>query len=552
MIVHQPLRILAIASIPGEAPPTWPLITEAMDHVRIDATTGVPDDLDGYDAVISIGAPSSRADSGKLLSHAERGAVWLVLAAGQEQKLPEEFGVQPGPVGPQTELRVMFTDGANPLGARLPDAVYAQGIYQPLEIHAGETETVLYVDYHYQHSSLLTIRGCGRGHLACTTLQDFGPLLIRRALYRLLRQCQGLAPAPERSLGIGILGYAPSVGRLHGIAAERTHGLHLVAACDLDQRRLDQAKIDFPGIVAYGKAAEMANDPAVDLVIVATAPNSHAALSIQMLEAGRHVLCEKPLALNAAESQAMRQAALANQMHLSCHQNRRWDPDFLAISQALADNLIGQPFYLETFVGGFHHPCGYWHSHAPVSGGTAYDWGAHYLDWIVGLLPEPVESVVGTRHKRVWHDVTNADQERIQIRFTDGREAEFIHSDIAATRKPKWYVLGTTGAIVGHWRDISAVKADPLYYYSWDDIPATEMMPALTLHRRIPGGSIEATQMVLPERDPHAFHANLADHLLWGEPLAAPLTDSMKVVAILEAAAASMAAGGKPEAVDGG
>ena len=552
MIVHPELRILVVTAAQGVDALNWSLITEGMDHVRVDAEAGVPADLDGYHAVISVGTPSSGADNGKLLAHVQRGAAWLVLAGGREQRLPEEFGVQPGPLGPRTELRVLFTDRANPLGARLPDAVYAQGLYQPLLVENDATETVLYVDYLYQHSSALTVRGCGSGHLVCTTLQDFGPALIRRTLYRLLRQCQGQAPAPEHSLGIGILGYAPSVGRLHGIAAEHTQGLHLVAACDLDQGRLDQAKIDFPALATYGEAAEMAANPAVDLVIIATAPNSHAALSVQMLQAGTHVLCEKPLALNPAESQAMREAALANQKHLSCHQNRRWDPDFLAISQALAENVIGEPFYLETFVGGFHHPCGYWHSHAPVSGGTSYDWGAHYLDWIVGLFPSPIESVVGTRHKRVWHDVTNADQERIQIRFADGREAEFIHSDIAATRKPKWYVLGTSGALVGHWRDVSAVSVDPLYYYAKDDIPATEMMPELILHRRLSSGSVEATQLVLPERDPYAFHANLADHLLWGEPLAAPLNDSMKVVAILEAAAKSMAAGGTIEAVNGG
>jgi hypothetical protein len=53
--------------------------------------------------------------------------------------------------------------------------------------------------------------------------------------------------------------------------------------------------------------------------------------------------------------------------------------------------------------------------------------------------------------------------------------------------------------------------------------------------------------MVLPARDPFGFHRNLADHLLSGEPLAAPLEDSVRVVVILEAAARSMARGGAPE-----
>ena len=136
--------------------------------------------------------------------------------------------------------------------------------------------------------------------------------------------------------------------------------------------------------------------------------------------------------------------------------------------------------------------------------------------------------------------MTNGDQERIQIRFGDGREAEFIHSDIAAVRKPKWYVLGTSGAIHGDWRDITAFNTDPVHYFSKNDIPATEMMPAINVYRRCPNGDVEQIKPVLPERNPLSFHYNLADHLLWGEPLAAPLADSVKVVSILEAAARSM------------
>ena len=98
-----------------------------------------------------------------------------------------------------------------------------------------------------------------------------------------------------------------------------------------------------------------------------------------------------------------------------------------------------------------------------------------------------------------------------------------MHSDIAAVRKPKWYLLGTTGAILGEWKDLTAIDVDPLHYFSTTDIPATEMMPDITLFKRRSSGVVEPTRAALPERNPLAFHFNLADHLLWGEPLAAPL-----------------------------
>ena len=82
-------------------------------------------------------------------------------------------------------------------------------------------------------------------------------------------------------------------------------------------------------------------------------------------------------------------------------------------------------------------------------------------------------------------------------------------------------------------------------------IPATEMVPDLTLHRRHHSGQIVAQKLALPKREHYLFHRNLADHLLTGEPIVAPLEDSVRVVEILEAAARSAAKGGTLEVLDG-
>ena len=78
------------------------------------------------------------------------------------------------------------------------------------------------------------------------------------------------------------------------------------------------------------------------------------------------------------------------------------------------------------------------------------------------------------------------------------------------------------------------------------------MTPDLTVHCRHENGDLISLKPAIPERRPYQFHSNLADHLLWGEPIAAPLDDSVKVVRILEAAARSMANGGKWEGLHDG
>ena len=548
---HPHISILLVTSARDGALQSFPRVLQDITHVRIHVQKQVPEDMSPFDvAVTDVDTLAEAPDVVRRLTRfVQSGGGWLALPALSEKTLPDVFGTRTGPVGPSSELRVLFDDRNHPMAERLPDAVYVQGRYHPLEIVDERAQTILYADWHYRHSPVLVQCPAGEGLTACMTLQDFDHPFLRQILYRVLRRLSG-QPFADQTLGLGILGYAPSVGQLHGMGAEATPGLALRAVCDLDPGRLQKAREDFPGVTTCSDAKQLAENPDIDLVIVATAPNIHAPLAIDQMRAGKHVVCEKPLAMNRKETDALIETAENQGVHLSCHQNRRWDVDYLAIRKALAEGQIGDLFYLETFVGGFSHPCGYWHSHAPVSGGTAYDWGGHYLDWIVSLIPERVTAVLGTRHKRVWHDVTNADQERILIRFEDGREAEFLHSDIAATRKPKWYLLGTSGAIVGHWQDVTTYAIDPVLYFHPHEIPATEMPPRLTLLKRRSTGRIATQQLPVPVREDFGFHRNLADHLLVGEPIIAPLRDSVKVVAILEAAANSAARGGTLEVLD--
>jgi len=76
------------------------------------------------------------------------------------------------------------------------------------------------------------------------------------------------------------------------------------------------------------------------------------------------------------------------------------------------------------------------------------------------------------------------------------------------------------------------------------------MTPHLHLFRRRPSGEILLQHLALPKREPYPFHRNLADYLLTGEPLTAPLIESVRVVAVLEAAARSAARGGAIEVLD--
>jgi len=548
----EPVRVLFLAG--KEAHPVEPLrgYLNAVHHLQVEfrPTSRLPSNLGDSRVIVLVNPPSlSPADQERLRTFVGEGGGCLGLAGPPMESLPALFGARVGHPGPSMELRLNFPDPEHPIAQRLPPELYLRDRFQPLEASDEKSHPALVTMWHYQRVAVALLREEGKGKAGCTTLQAYKDPLFQQIVYRLIRHLAGVRELPP--LRVAILGYGPhgAMGCLHGRAAQEVPGLKLRAFCDLSPERLSQCREDFPGCKTYRTASELAHDSEVDVVIIATPPNTHAALALELLRAGKHVVCEKPMCLTTEEAEAMIQAAEENGRLLSCYQNRRWDADYLAIRQALEEGLVGEPFYLETFVGDFNHPCHYWHSHRPISGDAVYDWGAHYVDWMLNLFPGSIASVIGTLHKRVWRDVTNADQVRVQIRFADGREAEFLHSNVAALRKPKWYLLGTEGAIVSQWNELPVHQLDPITYFREEKIPVTETPPLLTLRRRDPRGSMVVQQLPLVKPRRFPYHLNLADHLLTGEPLAVSAHSAARVVAVLEAATRSAEKGGNPESL---
>jgi scyllo-inositol 2-dehydrogenase (NADP+) len=189
------------------------------------------------------------------------------------------------------------------------------------------------------------------------------------------------------------------------------------------------------------------------------------------------------------------------------------------LRSAITSGAIGDVYQFDTFVGGYSRPCDYWHSDAAVSGGAIFDWGSHFIDQILNVITDDVAHVSGQNHKRVWTHATNADHAQVTITFATGKQATFIHSDLAAARKPKFYVLGTAGAIVGDW--------NPLAEPAVADLPAI-----LTLHRE----NAAAERIELEPVAEYEFHRSIVAHLASGAPMAVNAVQSRNVVAIMQAA----------------
>ena len=333
---------------------------------------------------------------------------------------------------------------------------------------------------------------------------------------------------PSSNIRVGLLAYG-AIGHEHNLAVQATDGLILAAVCDTNPERIAAALELAPDAATFDDASAMLDSGTIDLVVISTPPDSHYSWAKAALERGIHVILEKPMALTTEQCDELMALADTRGLLLVVYQNRRFDRDFVTLAALISSGAIGDVFQYDSFVGGYSKPCSYWHSDAAVSGGAIFDWGSHFLDQVLAVMPGEVAPVSGVNHKRQWTHVTNADHAQVTITFSDGTQATFVNSDLAAARKPKFYVLGTTGAIVGDW--------DPQAEPAVADLPAL-----LTLHRA--DGSSE--RVPLDDVSANAFHTSVVEFLVSGVPMGIRSTQSRDVVALMQAAEASALNNGLP------
>jgi predicted dehydrogenase len=455
--------------------------------------------------------------------------------------LVEAAGIVPGTVTPEHEIRLRPGADSAAVTARIDGDVIVTDRWLAVDKVRDDVQVLAAAMAGLGEHAVMTWRpGTGVGVLSVgsrpATLAD---PRYRRLVHRWLRHVLGVADG--RPVRVGVLGYG-AIGHEHNEAIAAVDGLVLAGVCDKNPARVDAARSLAPEVTAYADGADLVASDDIDLVVVSTPPSSHAAWALRALQQGKHVVVEKPFCLTTAEADSMLAAARESGRVLAVYQNRRWDADYLTLKRLVQSGAIGDVFHYESFVGSFAHPCNYWHSDEDVSGGAIYDWGSHYLDWVLDLFPQPVEHVTGAVHKRVWHDVTNADHSRVTVRFADGLEADFVHSDLAAAMKPKWYVLGTAGAVVGSWRSERVVSRSSVGNLVEDPLAASESPAVLTLHA--PDGSV--TSVATPPAPRQPFHRELAERILSGAPMSVTPEGSRRNIAVMEAATISARDGGRP------
>jgi 1,5-anhydro-D-fructose reductase (1,5-anhydro-D-mannitol-forming) len=244
----------------------------------------------------------------------------------------------------------------------------------------------------------------------------------------------------------GIIGCGSIAAGSFAPSLLKSEHAELVAVCRRDHGKAQKFAAQFGGCAAYASAAELTADEQVDAVVVATPTDTHAEFSVLAAQQGKHVLCEKPMARNAAECRQIVEACVEAGVGLAVAYRRRLFPQVLRAQKLIADGAIGRMVCVRTHYSGWMSggPEN-WRTH-PVIGGAMMEMAVHRLEVLLNFAGQPTE--VSALVETVEHDWPVDDTDALLMRFAGGHIG--VHSTILTSppRRDQAIIDGTEGRVI--------------------------------------------------------------------------------------------------------
>lgn len=239
-----------------------------------------------------------------------------------------------------------------------------------------------------------------------------------------------------KKINFAIIGFG-FMGHEHMSMLKTIEGANLLGVSDIDVEQLDDAD---EGLIRYKSNEALLSDPEVDVVIISANNNRHCELVVQAAKAGKHIICEKPVAMTLEELDTMLEATDKYGVKFTVHHQRRLDKDYRIIKDIFDKEMLGDVYLLKNSLYGFNGNMHDWHVLISEGGGMLYDWGVHLIDQILWMMPQ-------AKIKSIYADVRNVintevdDYFKILLRFDNNVTAEIELGTYLLTDKnhDKWF-----------------------------------------------------------------------------------------------------------------
>lgn len=233
----------------------------------------------------------------------------------------------------------------------------------------------------------------------------------------------------------GIIGFG-FMGHIHEkMLTKRLDGTEVKAICDIIPERMDDAVT--PDVLKFTSVDALLAVEELDVVLVVVPNHLHREMVFKAAQAGKDIICEKPAAMTVAEFDEMMDEVKRCGVQYTVHQQRRFDKGFRMIKYAYDNQLVGQPYTIQSKLYGFNGNMHDWHVYKKYGGGMLLDWGVHLVDQIMWMTGCPVKTVFADVRNVINREVD--DYFKILMRFQNGITAEVELGTYFLKDEPNWF-----------------------------------------------------------------------------------------------------------------
>jgi predicted dehydrogenase len=258
---------------------------------------------------------------------------------------------------------------------------------------------------------------------------------------------------------VGIAGLGRSGWAIHAKLLEPLGDKFvIVAVLDSNPARLKEAADKF-GCRTYSTYEGLLADKDVELVVVAMPSHLHAGYTIQALKAGKHVVCEKPMATSVKDADRMIAAAKKARKTLTIFQNRRYARDFQAVRRVIESGVLGRVVHVRIAGHGFGRRWD-WQTLKKFGGGTMSNTGPHPLDQALVLFGKKEPKVFCLRDRALTLGDAD-DHVKIILHGKGSPSIEVEYTAACPYPQDAWLVMGTQGGLSGSPEAIKWMSFDP-------------------------------------------------------------------------------------------
>jgi predicted dehydrogenase len=319
----------------------------------------------------------------------------------------------------------------------------------------------------------------------------------------------------------------------------------IVACADPMPERRAQAEAEL-GCKTYPTLAKLLKQEDVEVVVIATPSAQHAPDTKKALKAGKHVICEKPMALSLGETDSVIKAAQASGKQLFIHQNYRFFPEPNHLFEVVASGILGKLWHVRHYQTQFVRRYD-WQTLAKNGGGTLNNTCPHFIDVLIQLIGSPIQTICGDL-QQIASVGDVEDHVKIFLRGENGVTADLEVSNAQALPAPlpSWILCGTHGTLT------SDGVTSTIRYFDPAQIKPLQVIDGPVVDRSYAKEQLpwQEKQLRVEDRaDKRTFYDNVVEVLREGKPMRVTLEQVRELMRVIATARKGTKFSGKSKTV---